>query len=211
MFERFTDRSRRVLVLAQEEARDLNHDFIGTEHILLGLIREHDGVAAKALDGAGVTYVVVREKIETITGPGADSSPGSPPFTPRAKKVLERSLREALQFGHTYIGTEHLLLGLVRESDGSVAVQVLGELDVDPSDLYTKVIELMSGQGVRDVSDAPSQAPPLNSAALRGVVRAVGRQLRPDLSASAVDDRVAQIADSLFDQLRKSWAEDSPA
>src|SRR5665647_3095786 len=111
LFERFTDRARRVLVLAQEEARDLNHAFIGTEHILLGLIREGEGVAAKALDALGVTFDVVREKVEEAIGPNSNPSPGSPPFTPRAKKVLELSLREALQLGHSYIGTEHMLLG----------------------------------------------------------------------------------------------------
>ena len=105
MFERFTDRARRVLVLAQEEARDLNHAFIGTEHILLGLIREGEGVAAKALDALGVTYDVVREKVEEAIGANTNPSPGSPPITPRAKKVLELSLREALQLGHSYIGT----------------------------------------------------------------------------------------------------------
>ena len=131
LFERFTDRARRVLVLAQEEARDLNHAFIGTEHILLGLIREGEGVAAKALDALGVTFDVVREKVEEAIGPNANPSPGSPPFTPRAKKVLELSLREALQLGHSYIGTEHMLLGLVREGDG-VAAQVLNELGADP-------------------------------------------------------------------------------
>ena len=127
MFERFTDRARRVLVLAQEEARDLNHAFIGTEHILLGLIREGEGVAAKALDALGVTFDVVREKVEEAIGANTNPSPGSPPFTPRAKKVLELSLREALQLGHSYIGTEHMLLGLVREGEG-VAAQVLNDL-----------------------------------------------------------------------------------
>ena len=121
MFERFTDRARRVLVLAQEEARDLNHAFIGTEHILLGLIKEGEGVAAKALDALDISYETVREKVEEAIGANANPSPGSPPFTPRAKKVLELSLREALQLGHSYIGTEHMLLGLVREGEGVAA------------------------------------------------------------------------------------------
>lgn len=204
MFERFTDRSRRVLVLAQEEARELNHDFIGTEHILLGLIREHDGIAAKALDASGVAYTAARAKVEEIKGIG-DESPGSPPFTPRAKHVLERALREALQFGHTYIGTEHLLLGIVRVGEGG-AITVLLDLGVDPSDLRGKVIELMSRGG--EVDSAPAHAPPLTSAVLRGVVRAAGQQLRPDLDAAALEERASRIADDLFDQLRKSWAEE---
>jgi len=149
LFERFTDRARRVLVLAQEEARDLNHAFIGTEHILLGLIREGEGVAAKALDALGVTYDVVREKVEEAIGANTNPSPGSPPFTPRAKKVLELSLREALQLGHSYIGTEHMLLGLVREGDG-VAAQVLSELGADMARVRTQVIQMMSGQTGKD-------------------------------------------------------------
>ena len=149
MFERFTDRARRVLVLAQEEARDLNHAFIGTEHILLGLIREGEGVAAKALDALGVTFDVVREKVEEAIGTNSNPSPGSPPFTPRAKKVLELSLREALQLGHSYIGTEHMLLGLVREGDG-VAAQVLNELGADMARVRTQVIQMMTGQAGKE-------------------------------------------------------------
>src|SRR6202051_2452379 len=149
LFERFTDRARRVLVLAQEEARDLNHAFIGTEHILLGLIREGEGVAAKALDALGVTFDVVREKVEEAIGPNSNPSPGSPPFTPRAKKVLELSLREALQLGHSYIGTEHMLLGLVREGDG-VAAQVLNDLGADMARVRTQVIQMMSGQAGKE-------------------------------------------------------------
>ena len=154
MFERFTDRARRVLVLAQEEARDLNHAFIGTEHILLGLIREGEGVAAKALDALGVTFDVVREKVEEAIGANTNPSPGSPPFTPRAKKVLELSLREALQLGHSYIGTEHMLLGLVREGDG-VAAQVLNDLGADMARVRTQVIQMMSGQAGKE-SGVPS-------------------------------------------------------
>jgi ATP-dependent Clp protease ATP-binding subunit ClpC len=149
LFERFTDRARRVLVLAQEEARDLNHAFIGTEHILLGLIREGEGVAAKALDALGVTFDVVREKVEEAIGANTNPSPGSPPFTPRAKKVLELSLREALQLGHSYIGTEHMLLGLVREGDG-VAAQVLSDLGADMARVRTQVIQMMSGQSGKE-------------------------------------------------------------
>ena len=149
MFERFTDRARRVLVLAQEEARDLNHAFIGTEHILLGLIREGEGVAAKALDALGVTFDVVREKVEEAIGANTNPSPGSPPFTPRAKKVLELSLLEALQLGHSYIGTEHMLLGLVREGDG-VAAQVLNDLGADMARVRTQVIQMMSGQAGKE-------------------------------------------------------------
>jgi hypothetical protein len=144
VFERFTDRARRVLVLAQEEARLLNHNFIGTEHILLGLIHEGEGVAAKALESLGVNLEVVRSQVEETVGPAGSSTTGSPPFTPRAKKVLELSLREALQLGHNYIGTEHLLLGLVREGEG-VAVQVLVSLGADLSRVRQHVIQLLSG------------------------------------------------------------------
>jgi ATP-dependent Clp protease ATP-binding subunit ClpC len=144
MFERFTDRARRVLVLAQEEARLLNHNFIGTEHILLGLIHEGEGVAAKALESLGISLEAVREKVEETIGPAGSSTTGSPPFTPRAKKVLELSLREALQLGHNYIGTEHMLLGLVREGEG-VAVQVLVSLGADLSRVRQQVIQLLSG------------------------------------------------------------------
>jgi ATP-dependent Clp protease ATP-binding subunit ClpC len=136
-------------VLAQEEARDLNHAFIGTEHILLGLIREGEGVAAKALDALGVTFDVVREKVEEAIGANTNPSPGSPPFTPRAKKVLELSLREALQLGHSYIGTEHMLLGLVREGEG-VAAQVLSDLGADMARVRTQVIQMMSGQSGKE-------------------------------------------------------------
>src|ERR1051325_1995292 len=144
MFERFTDRARGVVVLAQEEARLLNHSYIGTEHILLGLIHEGEGVAAKALESLGVSLEAVREKVEETIGPAGSGTMGSPPFTPRAKKVLELSLREALQLGHNYIGTEHMLLGLVREGEG-VAAQVLVSLGADLSRVRQQVIQLLSG------------------------------------------------------------------
>jgi hypothetical protein len=118
MFERFTDRARRVVVLAQEEAKMLNHNYIGTEHILLGLIHEGEGVAAKALESLGISLDAVREQVQDIIGQGQQQPTGHIPFTPRAKKVLELSLREALQLGHNYIGTEHILLGLIREGEG---------------------------------------------------------------------------------------------
>src|SRR5438093_10003753 len=144
LFERFTDRARRVLVLAQEEARLLNHNFIGTEHILLGLIHEGEGVAAKALESLGISLEAVREKVKETIGPAGAATTGSPPFTPRAKKVLELSLREALQLGHNYIGTEHMLLGLVREGEG-VAAPVLQNLGADLSRVRQQVIQLLSG------------------------------------------------------------------
>ena len=149
MFERFTDRARRVLVLAQEEARLLNHSFIGTEHILLGLIHEGEGLAAKALESLGISLEAVREKVEETIGPAGSAPTGSPPFTPRAKKVLELSLREALQLGHNYIGTEHMLLGLVREGEG-VAAQVLQSLGADLPRVRQQVIQLLSGYQGRD-------------------------------------------------------------
>ncbi|MFV0316501.1 MAG: ATP-dependent Clp protease ATP-binding subunit [Microthrixaceae bacterium] len=144
MFERFTDRARRVVVLAQEEARLLNHNYIGTEHILLGLIHEGEGVAAKALESLGISLEAVRQQVEEIIGQGGQSPSGHIPFTPRAKKVLELSLREALQLGHNYIGTEHILLGLIREGEG-VAAQVLVKLGADLSRVRQQVIQLLSG------------------------------------------------------------------
>jgi ATP-dependent Clp protease ATP-binding subunit ClpC len=144
MFERFTDRARRVVVLAQEEARLLNHSYIGTEHILLGLIHEGEGVAAKALESLGISLEAVRNQVEEIIGQGGSSPSGHIPFTPRAKKVLELSLREALQLGHNYIGTEHILLGLIREGEG-VAAQVLVKLGADLSRVRQQVIQLLSG------------------------------------------------------------------
>ena len=157
MFERFTDRARRVLVLAQEEARLLNHNFIGTEHILLGLIHEGEGVAAKALESLGITLEAVREKVEETIGPAGAATTGSPPFTPRAKKVLELSLREALQLGHNYIGTEHMLLGVVREGEG-VAATVLQSLGADLSRVRQQVIQLLSSGGLGGKEAAPGSA-----------------------------------------------------
>ncbi|TFI50441.1 ATP-dependent Clp protease ATP-binding subunit, partial [Micrococcus endophyticus] len=144
MFERFTDRARRVVVLAQEEARMLNHSYIGTEHILLGLIHEGEGVAAKALESMDISLGAVREKVQEDIGQGQQNPPGHIPFTPRAKKVLELSLREALQLGHNYIGTEHILLGLIREGEG-VAAQVLVKLGADLNRVRQTVIQLLSG------------------------------------------------------------------
>jgi ATP-dependent Clp protease ATP-binding subunit ClpC len=146
MFERFTDRARRTVVLAQEEARLLNHNYIGTEHILLGLVREGEGVAALTLTSMGIGPDAVRRQVELIIGQGQAAPAGHIPFTPRAKKVLELSLREALQLGHNYIGTEHILLGLVREGEG-VAAQVLQQLGADLDRVRQAVIRLLGEKG----------------------------------------------------------------
>ena len=159
MFERFTDRARRVVVLAQEEARMLNHNYIGTEHILLGLIHEGEGVAAKALESLGISLEAVRQQVEEIIGQGQQAPSGHIPFTPRAKKVLELSLREALQLGHNYIGTEHILLGLIREGEG-VAAQVLVKLGADLNKVRQQVIQLLNGyQAKEPVGSAPEGTP----------------------------------------------------
>ena len=156
MFERFTDRARRVVVLAQAEARDLDHNYVGTEHILLGLLREGEGVAARALLSLGISLDAVRQRVEEIIGRGQQPAASGPiPFTPRAKKVLELSLREALQLGHTHIGTEHILLGLIREGDG-VAAQVLLASGVDLNRGRERVIQVLTGRAGQQ--DAPGDA-----------------------------------------------------
>jgi ATP-dependent Clp protease ATP-binding subunit ClpC len=156
MFERFTDRARRVVVLAQEEARMLNHNYIGTEHILLGLIHEGEGVAAKAMESLGISLEAVRQQVEEIIGQGQQAPSGHIPFTPRAKKVLELSLREALQLGHNYIGTEHILLGLIREGEG-VAAQVLVKLGADLNRVRQQVIQLLNGYQSKEPAGGTAQ------------------------------------------------------
>jgi ATP-dependent Clp protease ATP-binding subunit ClpC len=166
VFERFTDRARRVVVLAQEEARLLNHNYIGTEHILLGLIHEGEGVAAKALESLGISLEKVRQQVEEIIGAGQSPPSGHIPFTPRAKKVLELSLREALQLGHNYIGTEHILLGLIREGEG-VAAQVLVKLGADLSRVRQQVIQLLSGySGAKEAAGGGGSETPQGSLVL---------------------------------------------
>ena len=165
MFERFTDRARNVVVLAQQEARLLRHNYIGTEHILLGLARESDGLAAKALDALGIGLEAVREQVVELTGRGQKSPSGHIPFTPRAKKVLELSLREALQFGHNYIGTEHILLGLIREGEG-VAAQVLVTLGGDLSAIRQQVIRLLKENPTTDEKPQAAQAAQARAARL---------------------------------------------
>src|SRR5829696_1095856 len=139
MFERFTERARQVVVLAQEEARTLKHNYIGTEHILLGLLREEEGLAARVLESLDITVERVRAQVVRIVGSGEEVTSGQIPFTPRAKKVLELALREALSLGHNYIGTEHILLGLVRENEG-VAARILLDFDADADKIRNEII-----------------------------------------------------------------------
>src|SRR5881396_3515532 len=162
MFERFTDRARRVVVLAQEEARMLSHNYIGTEHLLLGLLREGEGVAAKALESLGISLEAVRAQVEELIGHGRSTPAGPIPFTPRAKKALALSLREALQLGHNYIGTEHILLGLAREGEG-VAAQVLVKLGANLNTVRQQVIQLLSGYGSTQEQRSGEQATPTGS------------------------------------------------
>ncbi|MDO5051784.1 MAG: ATP-dependent Clp protease ATP-binding subunit [Pseudoclavibacter sp.] len=186
MFERFTDRARRVIVLAQEEAKMLNHNYIGTEHILLGLIHEGEGVAAKALESLDISLDAVREQVQDIIGQGQQRPTGHIPFTPRAKKVLELSLREALQLGHNYIGTEHILLGLIREGEG-VAAQVLVKLGADLNRVRQQVIQLLSGfQGKEQVAAGPGG----EQAAPTGKGSAVLDQFGRNLTQAAAESRL---------------------
>ncbi len=180
MFERFTDRARRVVVLAQEEARMLNHNYIGTEHLLLGLIHEGEGVAAKALESLGVSLEAVRQQVEEIIGQGQQAPSGHIPFTPRAKKVLELSLRESRQLGHDHIGTEHLLLGLLCEGEG-VAAQVLVRLGADLNRVRHQVIGLLHARRGEE---------PAGSAA-----GGRERRLPPEIAArlDAIDSRLAAV------------------
>ncbi|HWX88561.1 MAG TPA: Clp protease N-terminal domain-containing protein, partial [Solirubrobacteraceae bacterium] len=162
MFERFTERARQVVVLAQEEARTLKHNYIGTEHILLGLLREEEGLAARVLESLDITVERVRAQVVRIVGSGEEVTSGQIPFTPRAKKVLELALREALSLGHNYIGTEHILLGLVRENEG-VAARILLDFDADSEKIRNEVIRMLSGPGSRQRgagSGSQSQAGP---------------------------------------------------
>jgi ATP-dependent Clp protease ATP-binding subunit ClpA len=161
MFERFTVRARRVVVLAQEEARELDHDYIGTEHLLLGLLPDVEGVAVRVLAGLGISRQAVREQVVARVGRGSSTPAGHIPFTPRAKKSLELSLREALQLGHNYIGTEHILLGLIREGEG-VAAQVLTGLGADLTRVRVKVLELVPrgpAEATREFARRPSATP----------------------------------------------------
>jgi ATP-dependent Clp protease ATP-binding subunit ClpA len=179
MFERFTDRARRVVVLAQEEARNLNHNYIGTEHILLGLIHEGEGVAAKALESLGISLEAVRQQVEEIVGQGQQAPSGHIPFTARAKRVLELAFSESKLLGHNYIGTEHILLGLIREGEG-VAAQVLVRLGADLNRVRQQVIQLLHGV----------QTP-------RAELNPVGWLTRVERRLAAIEDRLAAIQDHL--------------
>ena len=199
MFERFTDRARRVVVLAQEEARMLNHNYIGTEHILLGLIHEGEGVAAKALEALNISLEAVRSQVEEIIGQGQQAPSGHIPFTPRAKKVLELSLREALQLGHNYIGTEHILLGLIREGEG-VAAQVLVKLGADLNRVRQQVIQLLSGYQGKEAATTggPAEGTPATSLVLdqfgRNLTQAAREnKLDPVIGRDKEIERVMQV------------------
>jgi ATP-dependent Clp protease ATP-binding subunit ClpC len=198
MFERFTERARRVVVHAQEEARELDHNYIGTEHLLLGLLREPESVAGQALRDLGISLDSAREQVIQIIGRGTEAPAGHIPFTPRAKKVLELSLREALQLGHNYIGTEHILLGMIREGDG-VAAQVLTTLGGTLERVRDKVIELApAGTG----ESAEGTGGTEESIELTAQLRRVGLGGRMEMETvrrrlAAIDERLAVIAERL--------------
>jgi ATP-dependent Clp protease ATP-binding subunit ClpC len=199
MFERFTDRARRVVVLAQDEARMLKHNYIGTEHILLGLIHEGEGVAAEALGSLGISLDAVRQQVEELIGQGQVAPSGHIPFTPRGKKVLELSLRESVQLGHNYIGTEHILLGLIREGDG-VAAQVLVKLGADLNRVRQQVIQLVHGHQPKEPVFVRPAAQELSLPTVQDRLEAIERRLgaierrvgaRPD--TGDLDEQIAQV------------------
>jgi ATP-dependent Clp protease ATP-binding subunit ClpC len=159
VFERFTEQARRVVVLAQDEARALEHNYIGTEHILLGLLRMNEGLAARALESLEVTVEEVRAQVALIVGQGDEVTAGQIPFTPRAKKVLDLALREALSLGHDYIGPEHILLGLVRENQG-LAARILLDLGADAEKVREEIIRMLSGSGSGPARGRTTMAPP---------------------------------------------------
>jgi ATP-dependent Clp protease ATP-binding subunit ClpC len=156
VFERFTERARQVVVFAQDEARSLKHNYIGTEHLLLGLLREEEGIGARALESLEVSRDEVRAQVERIVGVGDDVTSGQIPFTPRGKKVLELAMREALTLGHQYIGTEHILLGVARENEG-VAARIMLDFGVDAERIRNEVIRMLGGQAVHPVQPVPSR------------------------------------------------------
>ena len=194
VFERFTDRARRVVVLAQEEARLLSHNYIGTEHLLLGLIHEGEGVAAQVLEAMEIDLEAARARVEEIIGEGGHSPSGHIPFTPRAKKVLELALREALQLGHNYIGTEHILLGLVREGEG-VGTQVLVEMGAELTRVRRQVMGIIGSRGSESLEGEPSDFTATSSQTL--VIESLGEEVR----------RLRREVDRLRDALRRMETE----
>jgi ATP-dependent Clp protease ATP-binding subunit ClpA len=199
VFERFTERARQVVVLAQEEARSLSHNYIGTEHILLGLLREEEGMAARALESLQVTVERVRSEIRRLVGAGEEVTSGQIPFTPRAKTVLEMALREALSLGHNYIGTEHILLGLVRENDG-VAARILLSFDLDPERIRNEVIRTLAGPVSRAAprlggSGGHERIEQIDGAWLGGLATVL-RALEPDIERTL--DRLPDSGDLLL-------------
>jgi ATP-dependent Clp protease ATP-binding subunit ClpC len=197
VFERFTDRARRVVVLAQEEARLLSHHYIGTEHILLGLIREGEGLAYRALDEVGIGLEVARAEVETVVGRGKSEPSGHIPFTPRAKKTLELSLREALQLGHDYIGTEHILLGLIREGQGP-AIEVLDRLGGGADLARQEVLRLVHSEPAPESASGEEIGAPRPFTFERASTSEILARL-VDLSTrlEAIDERLARIEDRL--------------
>jgi hypothetical protein len=197
MLERFTDQARRVVVLAEEEARMLDHNWIGTEHLLLGVLREGDGVAARTLESLGISLQLVRQQVEEIIGP-VQQVPGEHiPFTPRSKKVLELSLRESLQLGHDRVGTGHLLLGLIREGDG-VAAQVLVRLGADLNQVRQQVIELVSDLRPQSGRRPPREVVPVMWMQARlnmfgGRLAAVEQRVGIGPDTSDLDEQIAQV------------------
>src|ERR1700689_1341951 len=200
MFERFTDRARRVVVLAQEEARMLNHNYIGTEHILLGLIHEGEGVAAKALKSLGISLDAVRQQVEEIIGLGQQAPSGHIPFTPRTKKVLELALRESQQLGHNCIGTEHILLALILEGDG-VAAQVLVMLGTDQNRVRRQVIQLLHGRSAQEPvstgsADRELRLLPAGKSLLEGLeqrLKVIEQRVGTGPDTSDLDEQIAQV------------------
>ena len=194
MFEVFTDRARRVVVLAQEEARMLNHNYIGTEHLLLGLIHEGEGVAATALESLGISLQDVRQNVEEMIGRGQHELSGHIPFTPRTKRVLELSLRESQQLGHDYIGTEHILLGLIREGEG-VAAQVLVKMGADLNRVRQQVLQLLGGRGHEELGESEAGGTRVAGAVRQSPAgpQVVGTPLQP----AGILSRLADIVERL--------------